>query len=131
MERAKIDLIGFQAEIKPKNRGGVFMVAAQGVHADFLQEEIGPIKQETEKAAERIEAILNTGTGGNEQGEKKTLIDFIACSSTMKIEKRKMDFQILANARDMIITPDEMELIKQEVEKFAEKVKAILNREDE
>ena len=130
MERAKIDLIGFQAEIKPKNRGGVFMVAAQGVHADFIQEEIGPIKQETEKAAERIEAILNVGTDGKEQEEKKTLVDFIAFSSTIKAEKRKMDFQVLANARDMIILPDEMELIKMEVEKFAGKVEAILNGED-
>lgn len=129
MERAKIDLIGFQAEIKPKNRDGVFMVSAQGVHVDFSQEEIGPLKQETEKAAERIEAILNVGTDGKEQEEKKTLVDFIAFSSTIKAEKRKMDFQVLANARDMIILPDEMELIKLEVEKFAGKVEAILNGE--
>lgn len=60
----------------------------------------------------------------------KTKIDFIGFNATVKAEKRSGEFQIMAHAGHMELTAEEMELIKAETEKFAEKVEEILNKEE-
>lgn len=61
---------------------------------------------------------------------QKTKIDFIGFNATVKSEKRSGEFQIMAHAGHMEISAEEMELIKQETEKFAGKIEEILNKEE-